>query len=429
MDTVRGRVIAGVIFCALAGAAGGCPSVDPYACTAAEQCVRGGTRGICEPSTSRCAFPDEACESGWRYPERTDAGLGGVCLEPAGSTTSSSGTTGEAFTSTTGDSSSIGSSSESTTTPSSSTTEDACALVPSEPQTYSGENALEVAELDITAEGVPALRIEGSPGALVRDLEISFSGSAGIVVVDSPGTIIERVQLRNAGAPKTGHAALSEIGIRVERSEGVVIRDVYVEDARSGVVVIDSDDAVLEQIWVQDARGEITSTGRGSDEGGDCVLLQTSTDVRISGFGCTNTPDGFEPHAGIFVDRCTGAVVEEGIAENIDQGSGAGVRVHTNDETSNNVVVRDVDVVGGSHACYDTVEGRDVTFENTGCRNHDGNAWMESFVTPGPLRVIGGRYYNVANVSCCDEAEFTEFDAVLDQFVPRLPPAVVTPCG
>lgn len=381
--------------------------------------------GICETATSRCAFPDDGCGSGFRYPPGTDRALGGECVQPEPSTTSTGLAASESTGGSTGDTSA---STDQGTTTGSESTGSQCTLAPADPSSWSDEAQLEVAEQTIVSADIPALRIEDSPNAVVRDLDITFEGSAGIVITDSPGVTIERIRLHNAGAPESGPASLSEIAIRVERSNGAVIRDVFVEDARSGVVVIDSDDATLERIWVNDVRGEVNSNGKGSDEGGDCVLLQTSARVTLTGMGCTNEPDGFEPHAGVFVDRCADTVVEDGIAENIDQGSGAGVRVHTISEDERGITVRDFDVVGGSHACYDVYGGLDVTLENTGCRNHDGTAWASYMFGGGPYRVIGGRYYNVERLQSLDTSVYDVFDVMLDQFVPRLPPAVRPPC-
>ncbi|MBV1857615.1 MAG: right-handed parallel beta-helix repeat-containing protein, partial [Nannocystaceae bacterium] len=376
----------------------GCPSVDPYACSGSRQCIRDGVVGACEPSTSRCAFPDDQCPSGLRYPPGTDSGLSGTCAEVAGTSSSTSAVS-------TNSSTGLGSEGSSSTTEfgthgsstGASSTAASCQLQPASADSWSDTPGIEVSEATITTRGVPAVRIDNSPGAVVRDLEITFEGTAGIVITDSPNVTIERIRLINAGAPKSGPASLSEVGIVLQRSSGGVIRDIFIEDARSGVVVLESDDTTLERIWVNDVRGEVNTDGIGSDEGGDCILLQSSQRVTVSGMGCTNEPDGFEPHAGVFVDRCTDVVVQDGIAENIDQQSGAGVRVHTLGKTSERITIRDFDVVGGTHACYDTLGALDVTFENTGCRNQQGVAWTESQFAGGPLRVVGGRYYNAVS--------------------------------
>ena len=408
----------------------GCPSVDPYACDVDGECIRNGVEGVCASSTSRCAFPDSACASGLRYPDITDRGLADQCVEPetasstSATSTSSSGSTGTAGSTSleVDDTSSSEAGPETTAGP-------GCTLDALEPQAIADSPTAEIAEATIVSRSLPAVRIENSPGAIVRDLDVTFAGSAGIVIADSPGVVIERIRLHNAGAVEGMPAALGEIAILVERSEGAQIRDIFVEDARSGVVVIDSDDVVLERIWVDDVRGDVNSDGEGSDDGGDCVLLQTSDRVELTGIGCTNEPMGFEPHAGVFVDRCNDVVIEDGIAENIDQQSGAGVRIHTLGDDSRRITVRDFDVVGGTHACFDTLGGLEVTLENTGCRNQAGWGWVTSQFAGGPLRVVGGRYYNVStNLSCCNDDHFETFDVAQDQFVPRLPPAVRPPC-
>lgn len=392
----------------------GCPAVSPYACDEDAQCVRNGASGACQAETERCAFPDDVCASGLRYPSSIDGGFANECVDPLPASSSSSTTEPEV---------------EPESSSSSTTTGNVCTLEPSEAITIIEDADALVAEAEIVTQGLPGVRVQQSPGVVVRDLDVTFSGSAGIVITDSPNATIERIRLHNAGAPKDGIAATSEIAIRVERSNGIQIRDIFVEDARSGVVVIDSEDVTLERIWVDDVRGDINTDGKGDDIGGDCVKLETSTRVELIGLGCTNDPSGFEPHAGVFVDRSSDVLVQDGIAENIDQQSGAGVRVHTNDGMSQGVVIRDFDTVGGTHACFEAVEGVDVLFENTGCRNQQGIGWLSSPPISGPVRAVGGRYYNVFEaVQCCSNEAFTEFDAAEDQFEPRLPPAVRPPC-
>ncbi|MEM6294881.1 MAG: right-handed parallel beta-helix repeat-containing protein [Myxococcota bacterium] len=406
-----------------------CPSVDPFLCASSGQCIRNGEVGVCEPSTSRCAYEDPDCESGLRYPSSTDRGLGGVCVEPG------TGTSGQAdATSTTSaeDLSTSSGAAELTTLADATdeggaSTAATCVLEPTRPITHTDVMGPEVAEASITASTVPAVRIDNSPDAFLHDLDITFAGTTAIVIEDSPGARIQRVRLHNVGAADRGPAAVGEFGIRIERSDGVLIEDVYVEDARTGVAVLDSSDITIERVWVVNARGDVNSDGKGSDDGGDCILLQTTEDATVREWGCTNTPSGFEAHAGVFVDRSSNVLVEGGIADEISQASGAGVRIHTTTPRSGFVTVRDVDVVGGRHSCFDTLGGREVTFENTGCRNHPGIAWLGSFDIEGPMRVIGGRYYNVNETSCC-EGDFVEFDVVEDQFVPRLPPSVAAPC-
>jgi hypothetical protein len=401
----------------------GCPSVDPFACDADGQCVLDGVEGVCTGSTSRCAFPDDNCASGLRYPDNADGGLADQCVDPVAPATTSStsanptSSTGETVGSTTLE---VDDPSSSEVGGSASTAGPGCTLDPLEPVAITDGTDIEVAEGTLVSRSLPAIRIEGSPNAVVRDLDVTFSGSAGIVISDSPGVVIERIRLHNAGAVEGMPAALGEIAILIERSEGAQIRDIFVEDARSGVVVIDSDDVVLERIWVDDVRGDVNTDGKGSDDGGDCVLLQTSERIELT---------GIEPHAGVFVDRCTDVVIEDGIAENIDQQSGAGVRIHTLGDDSRRITVRDFDVVGGTHACFDTLGGLEVTLENTGCRNQAGRGWVTSQFAGGPLRVVAGRYYNVSTaLSCCNDDHFETFDVALDQFVPRLPPAVRPPC-
>ncbi len=407
----------------------GCPRIDPFACERAEQCVLNGEQGVCDVATDRCAYPDADCPSSLRFPSPTDQGLAGTCVPPTGGG-SSSGDSSPVSTTGSGSEFTVGGpveSSEGDGTTSSPTTGPGCVLQPSMPLAFDGESDLIVEQLSIDARATGALRIRNSPGAVVRDLEVKFSGNAGLVIEDSPGVVVERIHLINAGVSGSGAAAAGEVAVRVERSSGIQIRHVFARDPRSGIVVIDSDDVVIEDIVVQNSRGEINTDGEGSDEGGDCVLLQRCDGAAVRRFGCTNEPDGFEGHAGVFVDRSSHVVVEEGIASEFTQQSGVGVRVHTTDETSTDVLIRAVHVVGGTHACFDILGGREVTLEDTGCRNNEGTAWLGSFEIEGPMRAVGGRYYEVGEV--VTEGAFVDFCACEDQFVPRLPPDVRAPCS
>ncbi len=367
------------------------------------------------------------CASGFRWPDGTDRGLAGQCVPGGETDPSTSSSTGEPSTQsatsiepvTTADTS-TGSDNDGSST----TGEPTCTLEPSSPVAFEGQSDLVVERLTIDAQSQAAVRITDCPGAIVRDLEIRFAGNAGIVVRSSADATIERVHLVNTAAPKTGAAAPSEIPIHVEDSPGIEIRDVLADDARSGIQVLRSDNAIVEDFVVHNARGD---TENADDSGGDCVLVQESTTAIVRRFGCLNDPRGVNAHAGIFVDRSQGALVEEGVANHVISGSGAGVRVHTQDGTGG-VRVQYVDVVGGTHACFDVVYGDDVTLFDTGCRNNAGYGWAASQVI-GEIRVQQGRYYNLGQgAQCCGDA-FAEFDVAPDQFAARLPPDVAAPCS
>lgn len=72
----------------------GCYTLEPFACTQAEQCVGGNGLGICaEPGY--CAFEDDACPSGYRFDGLASRGLAGECVEPTEDVTGSSSSTGD----------------------------------------------------------------------------------------------------------------------------------------------------------------------------------------------------------------------------------------------------------------------------------------------------------------------------------------------
>lgn len=64
--------------CGLALLASAC-GVDPYACAARAQCVRGTIVGQCEPE-GFCSYPDDDCESGSRFSDNAADGLAGRCV-------------------------------------------------------------------------------------------------------------------------------------------------------------------------------------------------------------------------------------------------------------------------------------------------------------------------------------------------------------
>lgn len=60
-------------------AATGCIDLGAFACAGSSQCQRSGEAGICTDA-GYCAFPDDACEGGYRYHARSPAGLAGACV-------------------------------------------------------------------------------------------------------------------------------------------------------------------------------------------------------------------------------------------------------------------------------------------------------------------------------------------------------------
>ncbi len=83
-----------------------CFGAPDYQCTASSECVRGELQGTCEPSTSRCSYPDAECPSGARYSDQAGE-LANACVDgdaPTDTTTaetsssSSSGSTAPAST-------------------------------------------------------------------------------------------------------------------------------------------------------------------------------------------------------------------------------------------------------------------------------------------------------------------------------------------
>ncbi len=64
-----------------------------FTCSDAADCVVMGFQGIC--ASGHCAFPDEDCESGWKYGELAPAGIAGTCAEGVMGTSSGVGVSSE----------------------------------------------------------------------------------------------------------------------------------------------------------------------------------------------------------------------------------------------------------------------------------------------------------------------------------------------
>jgi hypothetical protein len=58
---------------------GGCFSTEAFVCTSADQCLKAGQTGTCEPS-GYCSYADATCDSGSRYGESAGGGLAGTCV-------------------------------------------------------------------------------------------------------------------------------------------------------------------------------------------------------------------------------------------------------------------------------------------------------------------------------------------------------------
>lgn len=56
-----------LVAAAMAVAAGGCVREGAFRCTDDLQCTLGSMQGLCERSAGFCAFPDTACQAGFRY--------------------------------------------------------------------------------------------------------------------------------------------------------------------------------------------------------------------------------------------------------------------------------------------------------------------------------------------------------------------------
>lgn len=425
-----------MVIALLVGLGLGCPGVNPYACTNDEQCVLEGAQGICDPEADRCAYPSGDCPTGYRFPEVTDGDLGGRCtvMSTPATPAATDVTAGGVDDSASGVASGVASDGADDTSGSTGGTEE-CVLVDSDPLIITEDPGGPIERLRIESSGAPAIWIQGVPNVHIRDVEIHFAGGPGIRVDGGSGVHIERVLLVNTGLGGSGHAGVADYGIRVFDSPDTTINDVRVLDPWTGIQVTNSDRLEVRDFVIENARG-LDET----DEGGQGLLVQQSQDVLVESFACFNDPNLGTAHAGIFIDRCTDAVVREGVVTDVNHRRGAGVRVHTNGG-GQNVTVQGVDVVRGCHSCFNIVGGNEVDLVDTGCRNMMGcfevtddglvkrnnHGWVTHMPVGMLTRVTQGRHYNVFSLK--SGLGFESFEVMPDQFTPRLPPVVVEPCG
>ncbi len=78
-----------------------CQPAEAFECSEDSDCRLAGQEGICAP-TSRCAYPDADCASGYAYPEGAGPSLGGVCLPPGVVDSATDGVSGASDTETDG---------------------------------------------------------------------------------------------------------------------------------------------------------------------------------------------------------------------------------------------------------------------------------------------------------------------------------------
>ncbi|MEM6995008.1 MAG: hypothetical protein AAF721_31130 [Myxococcota bacterium] len=67
----------------LLAAAISCGEPAAFSCVEDSECVLSGVEGQCQ-ATGSCAYPDDACVSGWSYPAGAPAELAGRCIDAAG---------------------------------------------------------------------------------------------------------------------------------------------------------------------------------------------------------------------------------------------------------------------------------------------------------------------------------------------------------
>ena len=72
---------------------GACEPAQAFECRRDADCTLAGVQGVCAP-TSRCAYPEAACPSGYAYPEGAGESLAGVCLPPGAVDSATDGASG-----------------------------------------------------------------------------------------------------------------------------------------------------------------------------------------------------------------------------------------------------------------------------------------------------------------------------------------------
>lgn len=381
---------------------------------------------MCDPTEDRCAYPDDECTSGYRFPAQTDRGLALECTQASATGTGSTSTglaTGDAAsgsTSADGDAESSGTTGE-------------CVLAPSgpllvDPDTYDGP----IERLAIVASGAPGIRIVSVPNARIADVEIHHAINMAIEVVDSPGLVIERVSIFNDGAPtrpdmpSEGAAGVGEIGIWLLESPGAMLRDIRIRDPLTGILVQQSDDVTIQDLVVHNARG------RPVDTGGDCVRIEGSARPTVERFGCINDPTLGIAHGGVFVDGSVDVTIRDGLVTDLLHERGTGVRIHDG-LGRGTTLVQDVDTFRSNFTCILVRDGHDVELAGTRCHGVPIDVdplgtygWISEGRRIGSVRVTEGVHDNVDYLSL---GPFEVFEVEQLRFDPVGPPAVRPPCS
>ncbi|HET6585771.1 MAG TPA: hypothetical protein VFG69_20070 [Nannocystaceae bacterium] len=106
----------GVVLAVVLGLALGCAAAPAFVCGDSDDCRDGSFTGVCQDN-GYCSFGDPECDSGQRFGEHAPGDLAGACVDPAGTSSGSTSTDGDATTFTSLDGASL----EQGTTPESST--------------------------------------------------------------------------------------------------------------------------------------------------------------------------------------------------------------------------------------------------------------------------------------------------------------------
>ncbi|MEM6990685.1 MAG: hypothetical protein AAF721_09315 [Myxococcota bacterium] len=421
-----------------------------FSCADDTQCTLAGQSGVCE-AEGFCSFVDETCDSGRRFGAHAGRDVAGNCVVEAGSTSNAAGSEGTAAgtTSMTDASDSarpVETSSESGAATSTTGPVDPCSPLPdSEPILVDADDTV-IERLRIVSDGVPAIRVDGHRGVVIRNVEILHRGAPGIQFAGSPDLQIVDVVIEHDDAPAAGpHASGGQANIEGRDSTGVVVERVRVTRGSSGIVLDNTPGARLSFIEGHDVRGP-----------GDAafVRLDESDDAVLEDFSIINPLDTGRPQSLIQVEASSDVVVRRGLMDGHNAEFGYGVHFVQTPGQHSGGLVEDVDgirMTNGAFSCFPF--GADITFRRTRARDNiceilsipvpdcdmvgDNDGCI-----PGSGGISWGASLSSDNVTIEDSAYFgvcmdpvwpeTIFDVQPDQLTevdfPLRDPVVVAPC-
>lgn len=234
-----------------------------------------------------------------------------------------------------------------------------CELVASEPVTASADGQV-IENLRISADGEPAIRVDGFSGVVIRNVEIEHTGSRGIHFANADDITIENVSIEHVGAPETGpNPSDGANNIECYSSERPIIRNARLTRGSSGIYLVECPGSELRFIEGHDFRGPFPR--------GQLVQWNRSSDGLLEDFSVVQPP-GSWPEDNVNVYQSTNVVIRRGHIDGNNSPSGVGVIF---DGDTGAGLVEDVDAIRMGNGCFSAYAGADGSiFRRTRCREN-----------------------------------------------------------